>query len=596
MKIYHFLFPLMVWALVSCSADEPIAGEGNLPGEVEVSEGDNFLSLNIVSAGAETRSDLQFQDGSSVENDVKSVRLYFFTASGNPAAVEQKRTPMNGNTVSFRSFFDFTPRVENLTPDNNNVEKILSATVRIDPGVENADKVPTHVVAVLNPTGLPDENLSLEQLKDKLAEYNTADLTKAGKFVMSNSVFVDGKDQHIVAQPVGGHIHHTEGEATADPMEVYVERVVARLDLSVAMNPVRNLQGVYDTGVEYEINDIAGEKPTYKGNICVKFLGWNVTATPDRSWLLKRIDPTWKDELFGVPDYTWNNSLRNRSHWAINPEGVKFNYGNFGQPLPAGSNPDNMGYEAVGNLANAKAFGKGNSKVSTYLQENAAKFGNAGFAEPYDHTKVIIAAQLVQNDGVTPIPLAEWDFEYFTIQGIKTIIAGSADVYKMTNNNGKITYKHIDASDITFVTAGSLDPGIMNSSTKGRFYVYPKLKPSANTTWTLSNVEGSKGVGYDSANAVVQALGPVKIWNGGYTYYYFDVRHLGALNFPGYYGIVRNHIYNAEIKKVASLGTPVYNPNEIIYPEKPDDTSSLLAAEIRVLLWRIVRKTIVLQW
>lgn len=598
MKLYSFLIALSVLALASCrGGDEPLPGvdEGGTD-QTGAPVSNVFLALNIVTDGAQTRGDLQFQDGTQIENDVKSVRLYFFTANGTPAAVEPKRTPMNGNMASFRSYFDFVPKNQSATPDNNNVEKVLLTTiVKIDPGVENSDKIPSHVVAVLNPSGLPEENLTLDQLMDQLDAYNTAQLTNSGTFVMSNSVYVDNDGFHVSATDIGGHIHHTEAEALSDPLEVSVERVVARLDLAVVMNPLANHPGVYDTGVEYNINDIAGESPAYKGNIYVKFLGWNVTATPAKSRLLKKIDPTWKDNLFGANSDAWNNPLRNRSHWALNPESPTFNYGDFGQALPNGMNPEGLTYTPDGLPANALKFGAGNAKVSTYLQENAAKFNNNGFAEPFDHSKVIIAAQLVQSDGVTPIQLAEWDFEYFTINGMKTILAQSAGLYKMTTANGKTTYKEIEPSDITFVSAGSLDPGIMNSSSKGRFYVYPKLK-EGNTKWAASNAEGSPEIGYAAANATLQALGPVKIWSGGYTYYYFDIRHLGALNFPGYFGVVRNHIYNAEIKSVASLGTPVYDPDEIIYPEKPDDTYSLLAAEIKVLLWRIVRKEIKLQW
>ena len=60
---------------------------------------------------------------------------------------------------------------------------------------------------------------------------------------------------------------------------------------------------------------------------------------------------------------------------------------------------------------------------------------------------------------------------------------------------------------------------------------------------------------------------------------------------------MRNHIYDANITKLTGLGTPVYNPDEIIYPEKPiDDEETFIAAQINILSWRIVKNDVELDW
>lgn len=56
------------------------------------------------------------------------------------------------------------------------------------------------------------------------------------------------------------------------------------------------------------------------------------------------------------------------------------------------------------------------------------------------------------------------------------------------------------------------------------------------------------------------------VWNSGMTYYYKEIMHLNGLN-----GVVRNHIYGVNVQKIAGLGTPVYKPDEIIYPETPEE-------------------------
>ena len=48
--------------------------------------------------------------------------------------------------------------------------------------------------------------------------------------------------------------------------------------------------------------------------------------------------------------------------------------------------------------------------------------------------------------------------------------------------------------------------------------------------------------------------------------------------------------------KIAGLGTPVYDPDQVIYPEKPDDNDHYIAAEIDILSWRIVENNYELKW
>ena len=84
------------------------------------------------------------------------------------------------------------------------------------------------------------------------------------------------------------------------------------------------------------------------------------------------------------------------------------------------------------------------------------------------------------------------------------------------------------------------------------------------------------------------------MWTNGFTYYYFDIKHLGTS--VGEYGVVRNHVYKSVVDGLTGLGTPVYNPDEVIYPEKPGDEDTFLAAQIKILSWRIVNGQYKLDW
>lgn len=98
------------------------------------------------------------------------------------------------------------------------------------------------------------------------------------------------------------------------------------------------------------------------------------------------------------------------------------------------------------------------------------------------------------------------------------------------------------------------------------------------------------------------------------TYYFLNIRHLAsptiggktpadkeynvadAAKVPGFYGVVRNHVYKTTINSVFGLGTPVYDPDEVIIPQIPKDEDVFLAAEINILSWRIVDHGYDLNW
>ena len=624
-----FLIPVLVLFIAACTVDDSSLKDDNNSGGTD---GNQFLSVSIITTGAGTRADEnakygegespEYKDGTGAENYVKQVRFYFFTASGDAAAVKYVVGGDDGEGY-YLSYYDWFPsttsgndegKTDESAHPGNNIEKILNAKIVID--TSKKDKMPYYMVAVLNPSEKynNDQNLSFSELNAIVRECKVSELNQTnGLFEMSNTVYA--KDGAVMeAASVAGHIYPTDTEALANPVEIFVERVMARLDLSVTMKPLDDHPGVYDTGVLYsDIDDYAGDKPAANStdeHIYVKFLGWNVTATPDKSRLMKNINKDWAERLFGWSDEPWNEPLRFRSYWAINPA-VNYQYGNFGQGLA-----DDNNYQASENNAAAAntTFGTASAKSTVYMQENAAKDAD-GWHEPYDNTKVIIAAQLVRivtdEKGQTtekPVTMAEWGFNYYTLNGVKSIFADNLNLYKRTGAQGSYIYTKIKPEDITFVTASVQTEAIGTAASnggapentaetnKGRYYVYPKLVENNSTTWTQGEGENAPVIGYNAADNLVKAMGKVKVWNEGYTYYYFSIPHLGNTGKPGEFGVVRNHIYDAEISALTGLGTPVYDPNETIYPEKPDNDDSMIAARVHILAWRLVKKTIQLSW
>ena len=81
------------------------------------------------------------------------------------------------------------------------------------------------------------------------------------------------------------------------------------------------------------------------------------------------------------------------------------------------------------------------------------------------------------------------------------------------------------------------------------------------------------------------------VWKDGMTYYFYEIRHLDTEK-----GVVRNHIYETNVTKIAGLGTPVYDPEKVIYPEIPDPNDHFIAAQINILSWRLVKNDYELKW
>ena len=573
----------MAFGLAACSTDKtemPEVGSG----DVET----NYLTVNLVATPA-TRAVQDadnYEDGTGKENVVTSVRFHFFYNSGDAAAVK-----MVGSTK--QSFLDWTADFGDEGKETPNVEKILAAHLVIE--TPEGDEVPDSIVAILNPTS-EKTYATLALLNEDIANYG---ITAASTdFVMSNSVYAKGGK--IEAVKVTDNLRSTKEAALASPVTIYVERVVAKTSLTVGLNPAGETAGVYETAKPESTNGAEdGKDYTFNGEkIYVKFLGWNVTCHTAKSRLMKEINAGWNSTLFGASE-PWNYDPYFRSFWAVNPtlkwmektaeddwaEDTDYIFGSFNKAGDA-------------NRANAIEVG-----ASTYMQENASDSYDNG-TNPAHPTQVIIAAQLCDEKG-DYIEFAEYGFQQFALTNADNknplIInyANIASLYtRVDSQEGDVTkqtYTKVSPDDLELKTATQV--GKADALTDGRYYVYVQLKADkfAADKWTLSNADNSAyATTIDEINAELIKLGPAKVWTNGYTYYYFDIAHLGESN--GSVGVVRNHVYKSNITKLVGLGTPVFDPNETIYPEKPENEDTYLAAQIKILSWRIVNNNVELNW
>lgn len=567
-----FLAPLFMAAFASCS-NEDVAMESN---GNEQTSGVSYLSVNIMNttsgggAGAKgiAKANEEFEYGIGQENKVERVRFYFFDVDGNSAIVKH-----NAITGKYESFLDYNT-AETTDGTDDNIEKVINTTLVIQS--PDGDQLPASIIAVVNPTiALQGTDItSIENLNEKVSETLT---DEKANFMMSNSIYhVNGTKMEAVS--VKGALRKTAEAAIAEPVIIHVERQAAKV--RVENNVKANEYGVYPTSPADGKKNIFKDENGNPKEIFVKFLGWNTTTTAEKSYIMKSINTTWDEKIFADYGEPWNSVDYCRSYWAQNPKELYYKHFAF-----------NSGF----NPANAKEFfdmkDKENYKSFSYIHENAD-----GATK---NTKVIVAAQLCDEQG-NPITVAEFLGFKYCLSDLKTaMLAQQPNIYKEVMIDGKPGRERLTVDDVKFVSAATIEGKDIET---GRYWSYIQIIDTE-AKYFAGKEESAKPLDATEVNEKLVKIGKAKVWNEGMTYYFFDIRHLGTkydketdTYGTGYYGVVRNHVYNAKVNTLVGLGTPVLDPDEVIYPEKPEGDETYIAAQINILAWRVVDQDVDLNW
>ena len=559
-----FMSVLASLFLVGCSQKEIVpGGEDNGKGS-----GSSFINVNLVSYGNGTRAISPYEDGTDEENKVTKVRFYFFTETGGPANVK-----LNGS--SYVNYYDWTPGKDDVNPGSNpDIEKKLSATIVIR--TPAGDQVPQRIAAVLNPTENA-KSRSLSELQSVAADYANGNFTREGQFVMFNSVYAEGSDE-IVTQPIlAKNLCTTEADAKDNPVTLYVERSVAKVSLGFG--------DLLDSNHRMQIKDKDGNAVKVPGvdgqqiNVYLEIKGWGLTDETDKGRLVKKIDASWDGNW-------WKGSYR--SFWAINAENAANQYHKYTDiPEMDWTTPPHLyTNENAGQLA-----GK---------QLNKTKFIiNGNICDENGNALTLVRHLGVHFADVTSSSDENENFKSLKNSILKRLEASGKKYYvKETtgeSDNALTTFRQIDAGDIKIVKADQKTQEDSNNNC----YVYAQLTDAAaNLIWYTNNepsVENPTASASDINNALKNkdVVDWGLVWNSGMTYYYDEIKHITDSKMTG---VVRNHIYKVNITKIAGLGTPVYDPEEVIYPEKPEKNDHYIAAEIKILSWRVVTDNYELEW
>lgn len=595
MKKYLFI-ALALLGMASCAKDDLNAGnKPNHNGEIE----ESYIAINLMAADSDTRGTSgtnanDYEEGTDAERVVNTAYFFFFDAQGNPFYVNTTNTPATGPGTTEQINHLKLSISEASTPAMPNVSDIKEAVLILETykGV-----YPSQIVAVIN--WVPEVKIySLDDLHDELAGLRDTGNGTNG-FVMSNSVYMDGAGKMVDAVPLtAANIKTDATEAKKAPVEIYVERVAAKVVLT-ASGKVDNTTNIFYTNKNTTPVVSAGQSSAI--DVYVQLHGWELYNDHNTSNLLKNINTGW-----GIGTdlgLTWNDPNRYRSYWALSQDKSVLN--------------DEFAWEYTDDDKNAKGFktkygfavadtaNYTDVNTFTYCGENTgvSTIDGEGKVTPYaKNTKVILKGQLMKKIGENnyeALELARWyGTEYAGEEALRIAVANSLKYTLFSSPDDGINFDPIKPADLMCV-AGSVvgkeayEVGFQLSSTDDfgedkTWYQYDSVKG-----YVKLGDSGVPGDNTTQTNNYLKSVQPALLYKTGQTYYIVDIEHFGTKTAA--YGVVRNHVYQIDINSITGYGSPVYNgKGDIINPEYPEveGDSSYVAARINVLSWKVVKQSV----
>lgn len=562
------LIPLACAALMmsACSSDDPSNG-----GSTGVNE-PQYLSVNIVNVGATpTRASEEYVNGTEDENKISKVRFYFFNGDGTPYLIKAPDPEVDGvkgdGTVNW---LEATPGDDKNTSDApSHVEKITNAVLVIN-GVQSA--APSAIVAVVNPQTLDpavlenNGSMRLTQLRENAVGskfYNTdASKGTVSDFVMSNSVYVNaGSD--VCASLVAGHVATSADKAKANPVDLYVERVAAKVTADFDSKAFKVGNGTDWDATQYGTTTAVGKIGAY--DVYAVIDGWGLADENGKAKAEKSVNTGWTDGTLGITP--WTTYDYRRCFWETS---VEFNAGT-NRPVNHKFNDfkANMG-ATLYTLPNTP-----DATLTDVYDNNVTKFLVAATLKYQDEKKNWHTAEICRYNGVMILG----------VDNLKKQVALTFSKYYTSHkkSDGSTEYTQLTKDDITFA-----EP----TTSMKNYQVTPTLVDNPKKEYYTKDSEGHFTL--VDTDKVKAAIGENKaeIRTEGKAYYYVPIKHLGTTGSHGEYGVVRNHFYQINLTGLKGFGTPVYNPEKVIDPTLPSYDNTYLAARIKVLQWRVVKQDV----
>lgn len=558
----YLLIALAALGFAACTENQEDINP-SIGGELE----ESYIAINLMSADLDSRAATDgygYEDGTDAERKINAAYFFFFDENGNPFIVTG-----NGSGAT----------APGLVNEVNHLQLTIGETTgKQDPNVSDIKEAvlilntykgvyPRKIVAVLNWKPQTGKAYSLADLHSELAGIVGID----NGFVMSNSVYMDGTGKVVDAVPLtDDNIKTTAEAAKAAPIDIYVERIAAKVTLTASKGTIFNTEKTPSLLIP------AGT--TSNVEVYVKLHGWELYNDYATSNLIKNIE-NWDVTTLGL---TWNDIPYYRCYWAQSQNTTlsdKFAWSYV--ETVNGEDKVSYGIEVGG---------------ATYCGENTNQATMVeGKITTDPRTKVILKGQLMQKNGENyePLELASWyGTEYAGNEALKIAVANSLK-YTLYYKESETEYVSIKPADLQVVAGATV-------GAKAYEVGFQLTTDAANKEWfkydsTNGYVKfGDNAVVGDNvakANSYLKGVKPAILYTSGQTYYYVDIEHLGTAGAK--YGVVRNHVYQIDIQSIKGYGSPVYNGNSNLEnPEYPpiEGESSYVAARINILSWKVVKQ------
>lgn len=568
------LFPFACVALMmtACASDKDEMGGGTKPGSDP-----QYLAVNIVNVGATptTRANADYENGTEAESKINKVRFYFFNGDGSPYLI--KNPGIAGVTGGdSKNWLEASPDDDTSTSGTpSHIEKITQ-TVLVINGIQSA--APAAIVAVVNPGTVDAEKIQsngivrLSELRYSAvgSKFYKKDASSGAvsDFVMSNSVYVNAGED-VCASLVAGHVTTSAETAKAKPVDLYVERVVAKVKADVDASAFEKGDGTKWDKTKYGTKAPVGKSGDY--DVYAVIEGWGLANENGKAEVEKQVNKAWTDGILGFSP--WTTADYHRCFWETS---VAFDAGAGGnQPVNPTFNQLKANIQDVlYTLPNTPG-----SAVSNLKDNDLTKFAVAATLRYKDASNNWHNAEICRYNGVSILG----------IDNLKRQVALTFSQY-YTSTDGK-TYNQLSKDDIDFKNS---------DGTTQQYLVTPTLAadPAGTKRYYTKTTSGTTPTFTEVKKATVLAAieaDKAEIRKDGRAYYYVPIKHLGSKDALGKstlgeYGIVRNHFYKITLTGIKGFGTPVYDPDQVVEPVVPTYEDTYLAARVQVLQWRVVNQ------
>jgi hypothetical protein len=628
----------MAMGFTACSSDDVLDVDAQ---QIQQNTESSYISVKITGSNfSSTRAtDDDFEDGTGNETEngqttVDQVQFFFFDKDGTFIS--------KGDVFQAPDFGDGT---------NSNVEKFGEAVVEIND--YNSENKPVYMVTLLNAPdleGFSEEGTAKKTIQDlyaKVYEGNEAYKNSSNHFIMATTSYVetDATKSHdntiyYATKLTDDCFQNSSIYDSSKAVDVYVERLAAKVTLDLrSLNRFKNAKNNNMYLGKFKVKGMDGDSEGYT-KLYAKIEGWGLNATAQNSFVVKHLNTTWGDGSFG---FDWNDASRYRSYW-----GESYNYGRDGQGTVSGTVPFpeyygdqtvdkyTLKYWSANELKNTAFDATGNE----YCFENT----NTGAIISSNHvpataTCILIKAQLTDENENVLSDIVKFHGGYYTRDAAMEVIvnralAGKGDFHKAGDSAAKLSVNDVEWTNDAYLNG------------------HLTLKLKDGEVW-------EDGTGTDDVSDHIDSLfaGYTSNEEGGYPcisykagmYYYAPINHLNYTNTKGtadtdtnatyaegYYGVVRNHVYQVIVNGFKQLDDPdkvpdpskpnngdgdeddptkdptnpggngdddddddepnidpghgIEDPDEPIVPNPDEDSNWYLSTQINILSWRIVNQ------